>query len=200
MTAVGPRRRQAGEFISFAEIDAWVTEFLADPSGWTVAGVQGAVDEFGALGAPLVLSAFARHPGFPAELLHPRVVQVWASSWRPNMVMGHEGWRALFDVADYTVDGVAAERLAEPLTLWRGTELAYRWNWTWTADRLTAVGYADRRKAGRLWKIVAPPSHVLGKLTRPWPEPPPSARRGHTGTHPRGRGLHRRGRGRAGRR
>jgi hypothetical protein len=84
----------------------------------------------------------------------------WSSAEYPENALDRSGWRTLFQLAGFTIDGVPAARPAEPLRLWRGSVPERRANWSWTDSREMAVDYARgfaRRSLGNLWTAQVEP-------------------------------------------
>lgn len=90
---------------------------------------------------------------------------IWSGAEYPDSHLDRDEWRWLFKIAGFTIDGVTADRPAEPILLYRGTVPERRTDWSWSTDRKIAEGYADgtaaRRPAGRLYAVLAPPESLL---------------------------------------
>jgi hypothetical protein len=69
---------------------------------------------------------------------------VWSGAEWPQHYLPRKYWLELFEVAGYTEDGEPADRPAEPVRLWRGSEHRYRRRFSWTADRDRAEWFANR--------------------------------------------------------
>jgi len=72
----------------------------------------------------------------------------------------------MFTAAGYTADGRPAPHPTSPVELWRGSVPARRADWSWTARRTVAEGYATgtgahRPTTGRLYRTLAPASALL---------------------------------------
>lgn len=96
------------------------------------------------------------------------VGEVWSSAEYPDRELDHDTWRWLFAIAGFTIDGEAAERPAEPLTLYRGAVPERRADWSWSRDRAVAEQFAAGlrgRGAGRLWVCTVPPESMLAVNT-----------------------------------
>lgn len=106
-------------------------------------------------------------------LLLPDVAAVvvpaaWSLVEFPNRTLSADLWRALFDLAGYTVEGVPASRPSEPLQLWRGALHEWRAGWSWTDDRDLAQWFADRpHNAGRgqVWTADVEPARLLARIS-----------------------------------
>ncbi len=97
--------------------------------------------------------------------------QVVPSAWNavefPSLALRYDDWRALFDLAGYTVEGKAAERPSTPIRLWRGAIPEHRTGWSWTDDRDLAQWFADRpHNSGRgaVWRLDAEPGRLLARI------------------------------------
>ncbi|MFD8413973.1 hypothetical protein ACFV2Q_19815 [Streptomyces sp. NPDC059650] len=92
-------------------------------------------------------------------------LDVWSGAEYPHQNLDESLWRMLFEAAGYTVDGKAAERPTEPLTLWRGSVPGRRRDWSWTSDRTIAEEFAFKGVRGRpigvVWETKVPPRSLL---------------------------------------
>lgn len=90
---------------------------------------------------------------------------VWEEAEYPEESLGRASWLELFTTAGFTIDGKAAARPAEPITLWRGSVHARRRRMSWTSDRPQAQRFASDglrgRQGGRVYQTVAPPAALL---------------------------------------
>jgi hypothetical protein len=105
-----------------------------------------------------------------AETLAAHVGKVWSMAEYPDAALDRKAWRTLFAAAGFTADGHLAEPPAGPIELWRGSVPARRADWSWSASRAVAEGYATgtgarRPTTGRLYRVVAPPSALLAHNT-----------------------------------
>jgi hypothetical protein len=62
----------------------------------------------------------------------------WCAVEFPERALNWEQWEELFDIAQYTVDGVRVPRPANPLTLFRAAPYAYRDGHSWSESRALA--------------------------------------------------------------
>lgn len=162
---------ETAQWISWAEYEAAVHAFVGDPGRWNPQEVSGLLDAYGALAAPISLYAMAHTPGFPLELVRPRVMHTFAGSLRPEIVMKRHAWISLFRRIGYTFNGQPALAPMQPVTLWRGCHPDYLDNLTWTPYRDVAVVFADR--PGRnLYRAEVGPGRVLATLDVGQAHPP----------------------------
>jgi hypothetical protein len=110
------------------------------------------------------------HEGFlTPEAATARVAEAWSDSEYPDSHADHDVWRRLFALAGYTVDGSRAERPTGALTLWRGSVIERRADWSWTDNREVAERYADpthyRRPEGVVWQATVEPWRLLARNT-----------------------------------
>ncbi|GAB3718340.1 hypothetical protein [Nocardiopsis nanhaiensis] len=115
--------------------------------------------------APYLL-ATAWHRGLiTTATLAAHVGDAWSGAEFPDRALEHHEWLELFDTAGFTIDGRPAPRPARPVTLWRGSVLEARANWSWTTDRAMAARYAsgemNGRLPGRVYRVTAPPHALL---------------------------------------
>lgn len=147
------------DWISLDDLERVLNAFVADTSNWNAPAVEALIQQY-ALGAPFVLYKLAHTRFFPEHLVRPHVAPAWLTSRRPTLVMIWPAWRALFDRVGYTVDGEAARRPAESVTMWRGAHRNYRLNHSWTTDRTLAVAFA--KGPGRsLWRAEVEPRRMM---------------------------------------
>ncbi|MEU5417858.1 hypothetical protein [Streptomyces sp. NPDC020667] len=78
-----------------------------------------------------------------------QVGRVWSMAEYPDAALDREVWRRLFATAGFTVDGRPAERPARLIELWRGSVPERRADWSWSACRAVAEGYATGSGARR---------------------------------------------------
>jgi len=114
---------------------------------------------------PALLSAAWQQQYIDQAVLAAHVGDVWSGAEYPDRMLERDEWRALFAAAGYTVNGRPAPRPDGPLELWRGSVPERARDWSWTATRRIAEGYAAgtaaRRPEGRLYRTVAPPEALL---------------------------------------
>jgi hypothetical protein len=102
------------------------------------------------------------------EQLRGVICSAWSMAEFPLVQLDEDQWRELFDHVGYVVDGKAAERPSEPLTLYRGAMPKFRNGWAWTDDRDLAQWFADRphhRGEGQVWKAVVEPERLLARIS-----------------------------------
>lgn len=118
---------------------------------------------------PSVLHMLRSVDRLSAEVAAATIGAVWSLAEYPDRYLGHDGWRALFSLAGYTVDGVPAERPIEALTLYRGSVPERRGDWSWTDNRAVAERYAGGglrgRRAGVVWVAQVEPRRLLARNT-----------------------------------
>ncbi|MGC5565322.1 hypothetical protein ACPYPG_21140 [Streptomyces sp. FR-108] len=98
--------------------------------------------------------------------LRTNLGKAWSEIDQPESDLDHAAWRTLFAAAGYTLDGEAAHRPTETLTLWRGSHPQTRDNWSWSSSRDVAEWFAGRwyhQGEGRLYQIQAPPHALLAQ-------------------------------------
>ncbi len=79
-----------------------------------------------------------------AEAAMRAVPSTWCGCEFPSRTVDADLWRALFDLAGYTVEGISAERPTRSLRLYRGAVPKHRDGWSWTDDRQLAEWFAQR--------------------------------------------------------
>lgn len=124
----------------------------------------------GRLNGPALLSTAWFSQVIDAGTLVTQVGRVWSMAEYPDAALDRELWRKLFTTAGFTVDGRPAERPANPIELWRGSVPERRADWSWSARRTVAEGYATgtgarRPTTGKLYSVLAPPSALLAHNT-----------------------------------
>lgn len=123
----------------------------------------------GRLNAPALLHDAWFGPAVTAADLARHLGPVWSGAEYPERNLSKETWRELFRAAGYTRDGAPAPLPPGPVELWRGSVPERRRDWSWTATRAVAQGYADgtgaNRPPGRLYRTVAPPAALLAYNT-----------------------------------
>lgn len=96
-----------------------------------------------------------------AEAATRCVASAWSIAEYPQDLIPDDTWRALFDLAGYTVEGQPAERPTEPLRLYRGSPEQFRDRWSWTDDRDSAERFATgglrARLPGTIWTAQVEP-------------------------------------------
>lgn len=106
---------------------------------------------------------------FNSTALAAVVGDVWSMSEFPDTHLEHDAWRAMFDAAGYTEDGVITDRPSESVRLWRGSVAERRDDWSWTDNRDVAARYASgdwyRRPTGTVWTALVEPSRLLARNT-----------------------------------
>ncbi|MFB7031004.1 MULTISPECIES: hypothetical protein [unclassified Streptomyces] len=134
--------------------DEWDADQLRTVLGWggRLAGPHLLADAWD--GGLIDGSAVAAHIG-----------AVWSGAEYPDAALGHGRWRELWRAAGFTRDGCPAELPGGPVELWRGSMPERRADWSWTTERAIAEEYAGGgfgRKAGRLYRTMAPAGALLG--------------------------------------
>lgn len=122
------------------------------------------------LDGPALLHTAWSSGAIDAHVLAVHVGRVWSMAEYPDAALGHPVWRRLFAAAGYTADGRPARPPAGPVELWRGSVPERRTDWSWTARRAVAEGYATgtgarRPTTGRLYRVLAPPPALLAHNT-----------------------------------
>jgi hypothetical protein len=120
----------------------------------------------GRISAPLMVWECHQHGSFTDDrVLAMCVTTAWSSAEYPEQSLGRDLWRELFHATGYTVDGVPAERPAEPTRLYRGTTQEGRYGWAWTSDRAVAERFAcgviRGQTPGRVWTALVEPQRLL---------------------------------------
>lgn len=138
---------------------------LAAPGLLTVDEFDEALARAGRVNGPALLfdAWFGRQ--ISTEILTAVIGTIWQMAEYPDRCLTHATWRELFTAAGFTVDGVSAERPAEPVEVWRGTVQERRRDWSWTTDRAIAerfaFGHVRGRPDGRLYRVLAPVEALL---------------------------------------
>ena len=90
---------------------------------------------------------------------------VWSGAEYPQDWLRQVDWLDLFTVAGFTIDGRPADRLLQPVTLWRGCIPRLRRRMSWTSDRELARKFASAgfrgRPQGALYQTTAPQEALL---------------------------------------
>jgi hypothetical protein len=71
------------------------------------------------------------------------LLDAWVGADHPESVINIKTWIELFLIVGYRVDGVPAERPAEPIVLYRGSTAQLRRRASWTADLGQAKTFAE---------------------------------------------------------
>ena len=102
-----------------------------------------------------------------AETLAHFVPRTWVTLRGPDRLLPHSGWRRLFCLVGYTVDGAPSVRPRLRPTVYRGaaTQRSRRWSWTTSPGvaRRFATSEGQRSSAGRLWTVEALPEALLAR-------------------------------------
>jgi hypothetical protein len=84
------------------------------------------------------------------------VGRAWAQHNNKTNVMDWDQWRAWFEHAGYSVNGVPARRPLRPVRLYRGGP--HPEGWHWSSSVAVAVAHARGR---HLWSAMVPPAALL---------------------------------------
>jgi hypothetical protein len=134
----------------------------------TTAELETLISRAGRNEGPVFLATAYAENLIEADTVTALVGGIWSSAEFPDRYLDHGTWRWLFDVAGFTVDGKAAARPAEPVTLYRGAVPERRTEWSWSRDRAVAERFAAGlrgRGTGRLWVCEVPPESMLAVNT-----------------------------------
>jgi hypothetical protein len=118
---------------------------------------------------PMVLwDAAVRRQLDPAEF-PAALAEAWSSHDAPESALPTNEWVGFFSEAGFTINSAAAERPAEPLTLFRGTTPGRRRRMSWTEDRELAQFFADRTErfglVAHVYTAVVEPVQLLARIT-----------------------------------
>lgn len=143
-------------------------EFYAEIRPATVEGIEEAGRLFDRNWRYALLVDLFREGMLEASVAAVVVSSTWSIAEYPLRQLDADEWRALFDLAGFTVDGVPAERPSEPIQLWRGAPEEHSRGFSWTEDRELAQWFADRpQQMGQavVWEVEAPPHLLLARIT-----------------------------------
>lgn len=102
------------------------------------------------------------------------VCEAWSGAEYPERLLTQGVWMAMFDRADYVIDGKPADRETLPdwVTVYRGAIPDRRDGMAWTGDINTARWFANRftgilpgDKTGRVYKLTVAREFVLARIT-----------------------------------
>ncbi|MFC5273798.1 hypothetical protein [Brachybacterium sacelli] len=99
----------------------------------------------------------------------------------PRLWVGREGnsrvpvetWKAMFEVVEYTEDGIVQPRPRRTVRAYRGATEANRAGLSWSLDLRQAEYFARERQApkdktGRVWVTNIPASRVFARVMEGW--------------------------------
>jgi hypothetical protein len=122
----------------------------------------------GRAAAPAVLWEAWRFERVRSDVLPSILASVWSTAEYPQTALTDSDWLALYEAAQYAVDGQKAEPPGAPTILYRGTPKSRRRRMAWTGSREVAGRFAGpglRNEIGQVWVTTAPPAAILARIT-----------------------------------
>lgn len=144
-----------------AEAMTWLVDRDREPTADEVETIMG---RLGRVHAPWVLGELYCYDLLGDDVATALVGQAWSIAEYPEDALGCDLWLELFDLAGFTVDGKAAPRPTQPLTLYRGAPEDRRARMAWTDSVDEAQRFATglrTRETGELWTATVEPWRLL---------------------------------------
>jgi len=155
------------EFPAIFAVDQAVDWFKADPDRSDETNVSDALLKMGRNSEPALLCDLESEGLLSPALAAKFVGSAWSGCEYPDRALARDEWKGLFELAGYTVDGVAAERPVGPIRLYRGTVPERSGDWSWTDNIEVAKGYAAGtsacRPVGGVYTAEVPAASLLAR-------------------------------------
>lgn len=144
------------------ELMAWLVKQDHEP---TADEVETVMLRLGRTHAPWVLGELHCYGLLGDDVATALVGLAWSIAEYPEDVLGRDLWLELFDIAGFTIDGKAAPRPSQSLTLYRGAPPERRARMAWTTSVDLAQRFATEglrgRETGELWTAAVEPWRLL---------------------------------------